>query len=260
MKKFFGYIGLFSVVCFSFFMTNKTVDVAKNIDSIMIQIKDNMNDYKVFKSEALIDNDTIIPGINGHEVNVDKSYNYMKKVGIYDPSLYVFDDIKVSNEIKDNLDKYIIKGNKSKKMVSILIYYDKNDIDKIKEKIGDTKINIIASKIDDNILNLSSNYNILIDNKNNLNLYSRIKQNNLYCFNKSMSSDFKDECRLYNAYSINANIIFNRYLYNTKKVLESGLILVYDGNVLNEISTIINYIESKGYKITSLENHLKEER
>ena len=262
MKRIFGYIGLFSVVCFSFFMTNKTVDVAKNMDSIMIQIKDNMDDYKVFKSEALIDGDTIIPGLNGYEVNVNKSYNYMKKVGIYDPSLFVFNDIKVSNEIKNNLDKYIIKGNKDKKMVSIIIYYDKNDIKELQKKIGNKNINIIVNNYDE-IKNIPKNYNILIDNKSNLDKYSSLiknNQENLYCFNKKMNESFLNDCQFYDAYSLSIEPITNRYLYHTKKILESGSILVYDGNIVDEISTIINYIESKGYKIETLDKHLKEYR
>jgi len=259
MKKLFEYIGLFSLVCFSFFLTNRTVDVAKNMDSIMLDIKDNKDDFKVFKQEPYIDYNTIIPGLNGYEVNVNKSYNYMKKVGIYDPNLYIYDVIKVSNEIKNNLDKYIIKGNKNKKMVSIIIYYDDNNIDELINKIGNTNINFIISNT--NVDYLNDDYNYIIDNKNIINSYIKDfsnKQENLYCFNKDMNDEFKNICYKNSLYTIYTNVIDNRYLYNTKGKLESGAILVYDGNVLNEINTIINYIESKGYKIETLDNHLKE--
>ena len=264
MKKFFEYIGLFIVVGFSFFMTNRTIDVAKNMDSIMIQIKDNMNDYKVSKMEAYIYENTFIPGINGYEVNVSKSYDYMKKVGIYDPNLYVYSPIKVSYKIKDNLDKYIINGNKSKKMVSILIYAEHNNILKILDKIGDTKINFILSssyymdnkKDIDNIL--KSKHNILFTDLNDIDNLSN--QNNIYCFNKDLNDDFKDECANKNALTINSNVINNNYLSNVKKQLQSGRIIVFNGNVTNDINTIINYIESKGFKVSSLDNHLNENR
>lgn len=260
MRKIFEYFGLFSLVCFSFYLTNRTVNVAKNMDSIMIQIKDNMNDYKVSKQEPYMDYNTIIPGLNGYKVNIDKSYNYMKKVGIYDPSLYIYDVIKVSNEIKNNLDKYIIKGNKDKKMVSIVIYYDDNNIDELLKKIGNTKINFI---INDSYINdiSNNNYNFIIDKANNIDNYIdnfKDKQKELYCFNKDMNDNFKNICLKNNLGTISTDIINTRYLYNTKRKLESGAILVYDGDVINEINTIINYIESKGYKIETLDNHLKE--
>lgn len=264
MKKIFEYIGLFLVVCFSFFMTNRTIDVAKNMDNIMIQIKDNMNDYKVSKMEAYIYEDTIIPGINGYEVNVSKSYDYMKKVGIYDPNLYVYSPIIVSSKIKDNLDKYIINGNKGKKMVSILIYAEHNDILKIMNKIGDIKINFIISsnyfnenkKLMDDIF--KNKHNILFTDINNINSLSN--QDNIYCFNKDLNNEFKSECANKNALTINSNIISNNYLSNVKKQLQSGKIFVFNGNVTNDINTIINYIESKGFKVSSLDNHLSENR
>ena len=41
MKKYFEYIGLITLVCFSFFITEQTVTVVKEVDDIMVQIKNN---------------------------------------------------------------------------------------------------------------------------------------------------------------------------------------------------------------------------
>ena len=49
----------------------------------MTQIKENMDKYKQEPENAIIKNNTIIPGINGKIVNVNKSYRQMKKINIY---------------------------------------------------------------------------------------------------------------------------------------------------------------------------------
>ena len=270
MKKFFEYIGLLSLMSFSFFLTNKTVDVAKNMDDIMIQIKDNKDTYKVLKEEAEISDDYFIPGIFGYEVNVNKSYKHMKKVGVYDPSLYIYDDIKVSSRIKDNLDKYIKSGNKNKNMVSIVIFFDKNNIDNLLKKIGNTKISFVVNYEnllnDKDILNelITKGHNIIINSSDSIDLYisflNNKPQEKMFCLNTNMDNDFKNKCLNNQLISLGVNKINKQYLYNVKKNLLSGTIFVFDGNVLNEINTIINYIESKGFIIDNLNEHLKEER
>ena len=91
MKKIFSKIGLFGLVLFSFFYTHKTVTVLKENDDIMIKIKENLNDYNIYSINSVIKGDTIIPGIKGKIVNIDKSYENMKKIGIYNSNYLVYD-------------------------------------------------------------------------------------------------------------------------------------------------------------------------
>ena len=59
-KKVFKIIGLISLTCFSFFITEKTSLVVKNMDDIMISIRENSDNYKSKSIDAKIDGDTII--------------------------------------------------------------------------------------------------------------------------------------------------------------------------------------------------------
>ena len=68
MKKIFQFIGLISLICFSFFITEKTSVVVSDLDEIMIEIKANYKKYKTDSKNAIIENNTIIPGIREKEV------------------------------------------------------------------------------------------------------------------------------------------------------------------------------------------------
>lgn len=72
MKRLFEIIGLLSLACFSFFITEKTTSVFENIDNIMIQIKENSAKYEIDSMDAIIDGDTIIPGMYGRVVDIKK--------------------------------------------------------------------------------------------------------------------------------------------------------------------------------------------
>ena len=120
MKKIFEIIGLLSLASFSFFITEKTTQVFENVDNIMIQIKENYKNYNTTSQDAIIDNNTIIPGIYGREVNIKKSYNKMKKNGYYNEDMYVYDYRKPNISLNDNIDKYIISGNKNNRYISLI--------------------------------------------------------------------------------------------------------------------------------------------
>ena len=89
MKKIFKIIGLISLTCFSFFITEKTSLVVKNMDDVMISIKENMDNFKTKSIDSIIKDNTIIPGISGRKVNINKSYKKMKEYGKYNEDLYL---------------------------------------------------------------------------------------------------------------------------------------------------------------------------
>ena len=120
MKKAFQMIGLISLTCFSFFVTEKTVTVVSDMDEIMIEIRNKKDDYKLDSIDATIENNTIIPGVNKREVNVNKSYKNMKTNGYFSDKLFVYDYTKPEISLSNNIDKYIIKGNSNKRMVSLI--------------------------------------------------------------------------------------------------------------------------------------------
>ena len=111
MKKYFEVIGFIFLAIFSFYFTSKTSTVIKNTDDIMIKIKENMNNMKTNSVDAIIEDDTIIPGISGMEVDISKSYDAMKKIGTYKDNLLVYKKIKPNISVSNIYNKYIVSGN-----------------------------------------------------------------------------------------------------------------------------------------------------
>lgn len=249
MKKIFQLIALGSLVIACFIYSEKTMLVVREYDDIMIKIKENKKEVKPI--EPIIKNNTIIPGLSGYKIDINKSYLKMKEYGKYNDNLLVYKKVLPKKILKDHKDKYIISGNKSKKMVSLVLLVDNKYIDKIPSNI---KLNLFPKQILDNY----ENYNERIKGYYKYDdwLRSTYKANHMkvnYCF-------IDKECFKNNLYVIKSDVIKNNYLLMTKKSLMNGSIIVYEVNnsFLEELNLIINYINSKGYEIVYLEELLKE--
>lgn len=279
MKKVFQMIGLISLTCFSFFVTEQTTIVVSDMDEIMIEIKNKKDDYKLDSIDAIIDNDTIIPGVNKREVNVNKSYKNMKTNGYFSDKLFVYDYEEPKISLTDNMDKYIIKGNPSKRMISLIfkVEHDENitDIVNILDNYN-VKSTFFVN------YNWFSNNNELVSEliKNNhivsplMNDYTSSdfewmdmvlkkinKQSVGFCYNINENKSNLDECVLKNNYTIKPiEISENIPLVHIKEKLESGAILSLKVNsqVKKELSTIIIHIKSKGYKLVNLKDNVLE--
>ena len=77
MKTFFKLTGLLVLFFFSFFYTEKVINVITEQDEIMIKIKENEEKNNIPSTNAIIDKNTITPGLSGKEINIDKSYKEM---------------------------------------------------------------------------------------------------------------------------------------------------------------------------------------
>jgi len=279
MKKAFQMIGLISLTCFSFFVTEQTATVVSDMDEIMIEIKAKKNEYKSNSIDAIINDNTIIPGVNAKEVNINKSYKIMKNNGYFSDKLFVYDYTKPNISLSDNIDKYIIKGNPSKRMVSLIFLVEKD------EDITD-------------IVNILNNYNAKATFFVNYNWFSNnnelagelIKQGHIvsplmndyrdsnfewmdmvlkkinkqsvgFCYNINDNKDNLDECILKNNYTIKPIEISEKTpLVDIKQKLESGSLLALKVNsqVKKELSTIIIHIKSKGYNLVNLQDNVLE--
>ncbi len=279
MKKTFQIIGLISLTCFSFFITEKTAIVVSDMDEIMIEIKDKKDEFKTDSIDSIVEGNTIIPGVNGKEVNITKSYKRMKSNGYYSDNLYVYDYNNPKISLSDNMDKYIIKGNPSKRMVSLIFIVgvdtNINDILTIVNNynikatffVDPTWFSNNNSLVEDMIKN-NHNVNVLMDNYNDSNfewmdmVLKRInKQKNGFCYNVNENEENLNICKLKGNYTIRPTVISDKTpLQDIKNKLESGSLLSLNVNsqVKKELSTIIIYIKSKGYKITNLEEHVLE--
>ena len=279
MKKIFQILGLIGLTCFSFFMTEKTALVVSNMDEIMLEIKANYKNYKTEAIDAVIEENTIIPGVCAKDVNIKKSYKNMKSNGYYSDKLFIYDYTKPEISLSDNVDKYIIKGNSSKRMVSLIFKVkDSDNIDDILNIINNYNVKatffidtswftnnneLIQELIDD-----GHNIGILMDDYTNpdfewmdMVLKKINNQKNSFCYSKENSDSNMHACKLKNNYTIKPIEISDKTPFSDiKKNLTAGSIISLDINskLKKELSTIIIYIKSRGYNLDNLENHLLE--
>lgn len=274
MRKLFKIFGIITFLCFSFFYTDRVMNVISDKDPLKQEIINLSNNYKLSSNEAVVSGDTIIPGSNGREVNVDKSYKKMRTGNVFNDKLLVFNVIYPEYKLKDNMDKYIINGNINKKEVSIIfIINNDNNIDKIISILDNKKV----------VSNLFIEYNYLFNNinkikkYNNHNIYSYsdkytydtlVIANNIitrtmnnkpvYCLSKTKNKDNINVCSYSNMYTIIPSI--NGGYNDIKSNLSNGNIILLDTsiNTVNELNLIINFINSKGYDIVGLDKLLSE--
>ena len=279
MKNIIKFFGLLGLIGFSFFYTDKVINIMVEQDPIMVKINQKKDDYKILPINATINNDTIIPGLYGKRVLEKESYNNMKNVGLYLDNYFIYEDIIPDISLKNNYDKYIISGNKSIKKISILfIIYDISQLRKIEKYFQDTNIKLTYF-IDEEILNNNSNdikklsnreiYNYgsngrYIEDKMIFynNLITRIKKNDaIYCLVKDKNIDVLDLCAKNKLFTILPNLIIKNNLYKeTREKLENGSIILIDLKNVNisSLNNTISYINSKGLNIVYLKKLLEE--
>lgn len=248
MKKILRFFGLITLLIVSFSYNEKVENVIKMNDDLLSEIKEKSLFYKKEKIEAYINNNTIIPGINGMDVDVNKSYEKMKKEGFFDEKKLVYKKNIVKNKLSDNKDKYIISGNNSLKKVSIFLKIDFNDdISKFKNKN-------VTFVVNNNINNLNSvayfcENEDCIYLKNYLNRFYK----NVFCVNSPF-------CLKMNEYTLKITEVNESPFLFVKENLKSGFIFYFDVNekLIYEFDLITDYIESKGFEIVMIYDLLKE--
>lgn len=281
MKKFFQTIGIISLACFSFIFTEKTAITLRDNDELMKVIKEHSDTYKVESENAKVENDTIVPGLNGKSINNNKSYDNMKRLGQFNENLLIYDLVLPEISMKDNYNKYIIRGNSRKNMVSLIFKVESNsDIDSLLNTIdSNVPLNIFidGNWLEKNETSLKKivDLNYIIGNLSYNEDYSNSgyvwintiikkysKQENSYCYMEEKNANYLNICSLQKSYSILPSLVTtNNPLIEIKNNLKSGEIisLKINNQTLKELPSIINYINSKGYKIVGLDELLSED-
>lgn len=281
MKKIFQIIGLFTLMVSSFIYTEKVGTTAKLTDSLLTEIKSKKDGYKENAIEPIIKDDTIIPGINGKEVDTQKSYEAMSKIGYFDDKLLIYKPLKVQNTLDKNKDKYVISGNNTKMDVT-LIFKTKpqDDLTHIINTLKQRKIAatfFIESKYlekhHNQIITLIQNGHTIGNLSNNENyndsdfIWMKTIITNIgpqlynYCYTEKPNKSLLKTCKIQNSITIMPNIIIKKKpLINIKKTILPGAIISLEVNesLISELTNILNYITSKGYNIKPLEDLLKE--
>lgn len=283
IKKSIKVIGLLILTFFSFFYTEKTVTTIKNQDPLMMEINELKDSYKVDVIESNTTTISIIPGMIGCEVDVEKSYVNLKRLGSFSSNLLVYKDIFPELLLKDNYDKYVIKGNKEKNTVSLIFKVKKSDnIDNVLDILEAKNVkasffidgNFIENnveKIKDMIKNghevLNYGYDGVYDKDLiawNNNFIERINYDNpRWCYVEEEDINTLNLCSLNKMHTLIPSIIVkNKPLLEIKNNIEKGSLISFNINdiVENELNLVINYINQKGYTIDILSNHVKEEK
>ena len=280
-KPYLTVIGICLLTVFSFYYTNKLIEFSKSKDPIMIEIMKNKDDYNKLSIDALINNNYITPGSEGLEVDVDKSYTKMKKLGKYNDNLYVYDVVKPTISIKDNYNKFVINGNTTKKEVSLIFKVnDLKNIENINKILFNNNVSatfFIDGNIKDDDINIlkildeSNNYfgNLGYNKKYSIKtikytnaLLDRIDDDNHnYCYVEKDDINVLKTCSEVKMYTIKPMVVSNIFPFTyIKQNLENGKIFSLDTNsyTLKQLDLIIKYVRQKGYDLVTLEEILNE--
>ena len=280
-KPYLTVIGICLLTVFSFYYTNKLIEFSKSKDPIMIEIMKNKDDYNKLSIDALINNNYITPGSEGLEVDVDKSYTKMKKLGKYNDNLYVYDVVKPTISIKDNYNKFVINGNTTKKEVSLIFKVnDLKNIENINKILFNNNVSatfFIDGNIKDDDINIlkildeSNNYcgNLGYNKKYSIKtikytnaLLDRIDDDNHnYCYVEKDDINVLKTCSEVKMYTIKPMVVSNIFPFTyIKQNLENGKIFSLDTNsyTLKQLDLIIKYVRQKGYDFVTLEEILNE--
>lgn len=281
MKNIYSIIGAVVLVCFSFYYTESAVNIVKRNDPIMKEIIKVSSEYEVEPVDALLINNNIIPGISGSKLDIDASYNNMKRLGEFNSSLLEFEEVIPSISVTNNHDKFIINGNKSKSDVYII--FKMNDTSYIEEIIDILKetnteatffldYEIIMNSRD--VLKLLNGNSQSIEFLGKNNNYTKAdiltieetltkinKNNGKFCYTEYENNNVLDICSKSKLHTIIPTINTIKYPFNdVKERIANGSIIKLDNNssTVRELKYIINYINQKGYKIKTLSSLLEE--
>lgn len=281
LKKYVSYLGVLVLACFSFYYTDKAVDIVKRNDPIMKNILANSKDYYIDPVSAIVENDEIISGMNGKKVNVDKSYQNMKKIDEYRESMLVFDEVIPDISLTSSFDKYIIGGNTIKNQIALVFKVEDNYyLDAVNNILLDKNVlatffidgNVVESNMNQ-ILELVSNgyeienlgyngtYNIDRFGWTNNMISALTNQDTKFCYTDYKNNNILELCSNHKMYTVKPTVSVNSYPFSTvKKEVENGSIISFNLNeaTLKELPSIISYIKQKGFDLVTLQEIVSE--
>lgn len=281
MRKFFGVLGLLSLIVVSFYVSDETEAVVRNVDELMVEIRDRANSYNILSSDALVNDNTIIPGIMERNLNVNKTYANMKSLGVFDDNFLVFNYKKPNISLGNIFDKYVVSGNHRKNMVSIVFLVNGNVsigrvIEIFKNKNVFATFFIDGSWLELNnsefvkLSNIGHSIGNLGDNMNYNNyMFSWVdsairtvnNQNIGFCFNDGVDSDDINYCKKLHNYVIRPSLfVVSDPLITVKRNVQSGSIISLPLNdcVIEELPLIIDYLKFRGFSVVNLVDLLDE--
>lgn len=283
LKKYYSYLGIFVLVCFSFYYTDVAVDLVKRNDPIMQNIRKVEGTYYIDPVKAEIFEGEIIPGYNGLKVNVDESYRKMKKYNKFNEDMLVFEEIIPELSLTKSYDKYIVHGNPYKSDVSLVFKVnDVSNLETVYDILLDKKVSatffIDGALIENNMELISDmakdgnqienfgydgNYSKEMFVWTNNMISSITNSDTKYCYSEYNNNELLELCSKNKMYVVKPNVIATNYPFSkVKKGLDNGSIIALEttSETIKQLPAIISYINQKGYNMTTLETTLSESR
>ena len=281
MKRIFSIISVILLVLFSFYYTDSAVNIVKRNDPIMKEIIKVSNTYEVEPINATLVNNNIIPGVSGNKLDIDASYTNMKRLGKFNKSLLKLKKTKPSISISNTFDKYVVSGNKNKHQVSLIFKInDDSHINEILEILSNYDITVTFFLDYDMIMNNPEVLKLIQNNNHEMSYLGKYqtyekqdllitneiltkynKNNSKYCYSEKEDEEILKACSNEHLHTIIPSINTKNSPYNLiKPNITNGSIIKLENSkvTIKELPYIINYINSKGYKIVSLAELLKE--
>lgn len=281
MKKFWQATGVILLFLFSFYYTEKVIDVLREKDPIMKTIRKEEHKYYEKAIDAVLTDNSIIPGAKGSKVNVDESYKKMKRYGAYKDSLLVFEEVDPSVSVDDYYDKYVESGNGLNSSVSLVFKVERtSNIDSILttlETLGAKATFFVDGLWLENnqelVKSMSSmgheveimHYNGSYDEAYFTSALSILKSittsNKNYCYAEYDQKEVLELCSKIGLHTIipTLQIKTKPYMEVKKKVADGSIIsMKVDQNTELELEMVIKYLNQKGYSLEKLDSLLTE--
>lgn len=255
------------------------IDFLKEKDPIMKEIKKTKEKYVVPSVNATIIGNSIISGKNGKTINYNESYNKMKKYGTYNESLTTLKETTPVISIEDNYDKYLIGGNKNNKNISLVFIVTKDtNINNILTILDNKNVSatffIDGEYLEDNtrliksmneheieILSYNNSYNESFFKTSISYLENTTSKKVKYCYTRYDNEELLKLCSKEKLHTIKPTIYLDKNIYKgIKNNLDNSIIISLDINnyVERELSSVIDHIREKGYKLVTIDNLVKE--
>lgn len=277
MKKTFKVIIISLFTLFSFYYTEKIIDLSKEKDPIMMKIKEAKSNDETEPTNAILTENTIEVGKSGKQIDIETSYEKMKKIKEYNEQLLEYINIKPSITKDQNYEKLITGSNTNNNEIAIVFQTDNiNYINQIEYIINKNNVKatffIDGKTIENNISDMKSLF------RNNLSIglysYNNIFNNTSVKYVKSLSvnsmnysnyclyknNEFLNACKYFKINTIKPKIITKKLYNYLKNNKEKGKIYQIETTKENikELNSTLIYLKQKGYKIISLNDLLKE--
>ncbi len=271
-----------TLLIFSFYYTNKVIDLVRESDPLMRQIKENEDKFIVEPIDATISENTIIPGLQGSKIDYETTYKNMKDYGNYNEILTVFEEVTPTITMDEYYDKYVISGNNTKNEIALVFEVNKNtDITKLINiynilKNTNTKATFFIDGLflEKYLSQIREMNTIQLEPLSYNDTYEDIYFNTTitlindltgikpkYCYATYDRKEVLELCSKNNMHTIIPSINTENYPYNDiKQRLTNGAIIGLKVSTSTEIElpTIIDYINQKGYTLVVLDQLLSE--